>query len=82
MPLPGPEAKQLATYADWRLHEVAGGLIAGLCLVMPGALIVLFLAAIYSALGSLPLVEALFPGVKAAVLSIVLEALLRLHLGN
>ena len=77
MLLPGPEAMQLATYAGWRIHGAIGGLIAGLLFVLPGALVVLALAAIYALYGDVPLVAALFLGVKAAVLIIVLEALLR-----
>ncbi|WP_395686189.1 chromate efflux transporter [Aestuariivirga sp.] len=77
MLLPGPEAMQLATYAGWRLHGVRGGLAAGLLFVLPGAMIVLALTVLYSAFGALPLVAALFYGVKAAVLAIVVEALLR-----
>ena len=77
MLLPGPEAMQLATYAGWKLHGLRGGLMAGLLFVVPGALVVLALSMIYAAFGKLPLVEALFLGVKAAVLVIVIEALLR-----
>ncbi|MFD1343235.1 chromate efflux transporter [Litorisediminicola beolgyonensis] len=77
MLLPGPEAMQLATYAGWRLHGTIGGLIAGLLFVIPGAVVIMTLAAIYSIFGNVPLVEALFYGVKAAVLVIVVEALLR-----
>jgi chromate transporter len=77
MLLPGPEAMQLATYAGWRMHGVRGGLLAGLLFVFPGAIIVLILAAIYTGYGKLPLVDALFLGVKAAVIVIVIEALLR-----
>ncbi len=75
--LPGPEAMQLATYAGWRLHGTLGGLIAGLLFVVPGAVVIMALAAIYSIYGNVPLVEALFYGIKAAVLVIVVEALLR-----
>lgn len=78
MLLPGPEAMQLATYAGWRLHGVVGGLAAGLMFVIPGAAIVLALSMIYAAFGNVPLVEAIFLGVKAAVLVIVIEALLRI----
>ena len=77
MLLPGPEAMQLATYAGWRLHGTVGGLIAGLLFVIPGAVVIMMLAAIYSIYGNVPLVEALFYGIKAAVLVIVVEALLR-----
>ncbi len=77
MLLPGPEAMQLATYVGWRLHGLKGGLAAGLLFVLPGALVVLVLSMLYAAFGKLPLAEALFVGVKAAVLAIVIEALLR-----
>ncbi|MBT8476005.1 MAG: chromate efflux transporter [Rhodobacteraceae bacterium] len=77
MLLPGPEAMQLATYSGWRLHGVAGGLIAGLLFVLPGAAVIFALAAVYAMLGDVPLVASLFLGVKAAVLIIVIEALLR-----
>ncbi|MDX1716104.1 MAG: chromate efflux transporter [Anderseniella sp.] len=77
MLLPGPEAMQLATYAGWRLHGVRGGLMAGLLFVLPGAAVVLAISVLYSLYGRLPLVEAAFFGVKAAVLAIVLEALIK-----
>ncbi|MDJ0627278.1 MAG: chromate efflux transporter [Rhodobacter sp.] len=77
MLLPGPEAMQLSTYCGWRLYGVTGGLIAGLFFVMPGALVMLGLAWAYAAFGSVPLVEALFLGIKATVVVIVLEALLK-----
>ncbi|WP_108880841.1 chromate efflux transporter [Anderseniella sp. Alg231-50] len=77
MLLPGPEAMQLATYAGWRLHGVRGGLMAGLLFVLPGAAVVLVISVLYSLFGRLPLVEAVFFGIKAAVLAIVLEALLK-----
>ncbi len=77
MLLPGPEAMQLATYAGWRLRGVPGGLLAGLLFVVPGALVVLGLAMLYMAVGHLPIMAALFLGIKGAVLIIVMEALLR-----
>lgn len=77
MLLPGPEAMQLATYAGWRLHGTIGGLIAGLLFVIPGAVVIMLLATIYSLFGDVPIVTALFYGVKAAVLVVVVEALLR-----
>ncbi|NOT72755.1 MAG: chromate efflux transporter, partial [Hyphomicrobium sp.] len=76
--LPGPEAMQLATYAGWRLHGINGGLAAGLLFVLPGACLILALSMLYAAFGSVPLVTALFTGIKAAVLAIVVEALLRI----
>ena len=78
MLLPGPEAMQLATYAGWRLHGTRGGLAAGLLFVLPGAFVMAALAALYLAYGDVPVAEALFIGVKAAVLVIVLAALRKL----
>jgi len=78
MLLPGPEAMQLATYAGWRLRGVPGGLIAGLLFVVPGALVILALGLGYALYGGVPLVQALFFGIKAAVVAIVLQALLNL----
>jgi chromate transporter len=77
MLLPGPEAMQLATWIGWKLHGVRGGLIAGGLFVLPGACVVLGLSLIYAAFGQVPLVAALFAGVQAAVIAIVIEALLR-----
>lgn len=77
MLLPGPEAMQLATYVGWRLHGIAGGLIAGTLFVAPGALLILVLASLYMLYGTLPVAVALFLGIKAAVLAIVVEALLK-----
>ncbi len=77
MLLPGPEAMQLATWIGWRLHGVRGGLIAGGLFVLPGAVIVLALSLLYATLGDVPLVMALFTGIQAAVIAIVIEALIR-----
>ncbi|MCU4652597.1 chromate efflux transporter [Roseibacterium sp. SDUM158016] len=77
MLLPGPEAMQLATYAGWRVAGVKGGLIGGLLFVIPGALVILALASLYAAYGSVPLAQALFLGIKATVIVIVAQALLR-----
>lgn len=75
--LPGPEAQQLATYIGWRLHGVRGGLAAGLLFVLPGALVMLALGFAYVLAAQLDWFAALFLGVKAAVIAIVVQALLR-----
>lgn len=77
MLLPGPEAMQLATYAGWRQRGIAGGFLAGLLFVLPGAAVILALAAAYAAWGEVSFVQALFFGIKACVTVIVVEALLR-----
>jgi chromate transporter len=78
MLLPGPEAQQLATYIGWLMHGVRGGLIAGLLFVLPGALVMLALSILYVNFADLAFVGAIFYGVKAAVLAIVIEAIVRI----
>ncbi len=75
--LPGPEAQQLATWIGWRLHGVRGGLVAGLLFVLPGAAVMLALSLLYVAATGLAWFAALFLGIKAAVLAIVAQALVR-----
>ena len=77
MLLPGPEAQQLAIYIGWLLHKTKGGLIAGILFVLPGFLAILGLSYIYVLLGKVPLVEGLFFGLKAAVLAVVVQAVVR-----
>lgn len=77
MLLPGPEAMQLATYAGWRLRGIAGGLLAGLLFVLPGAAVIAALVGLYASYGQVPLVQAAFLGIKAAVIVIVLQALMK-----
>ncbi|MCA3753096.1 MAG: chromate efflux transporter [Phenylobacterium sp.] len=76
--LPGPEAQQLATWIGWKLHGWRGGLAAGLLFVLPGALVILALSLAYVLAAQAPWFAALFLGVKAAVLAIVLQALIRI----
>jgi chromate transporter len=78
MLLPGPEAQQLATYIGWLMHRTLGGLSAGLLFVFPGFVSILVLSALYAAYRALPAVNALFFGLKAAVLALVVEAVVRI----
>lgn len=78
MLLPGPEAQQLAVYVGWLLHRTWGGIVAGVLFVLPGALVLVALSAVYVRFGSVPLVAALFFGLKAAILAVVVEAVLRI----
>jgi chromate transporter len=78
MLLPGPEAQQLAVYIGWLLHRTLGGLVAGTLFVLPGFVAIMALSWLYAGLGDVPVVEALFFGLKAAVLAIVLEAVVRI----
>lgn len=76
--LPGPEAQQLATWIGWRLHGVKGGLAAGLLFILPGAALMLALSALYAVAADLRWFSAMFLGVKAAVLAIIVQAVLRI----
>lgn len=78
MLLPGPEAQQLATYIGWLLHRTLGGLVAGTLFVLPGFIVILILSVLYAGFQELNVVQALFFGIKAAVLAIVIEAVLRI----
>jgi chromate transporter len=77
MLLPGPEAQQLATYIGWLLHRTAGGIVAGGLFVLPGIIAIMALSYIYAGFGNVGVIEALFFGLKAAVLAIVIQALVR-----
>jgi chromate transporter len=77
MLLPGPEAQQLATYIGWLMHGVRGALIAGLLFILPGVVAIMALSWIYAVWGDAGFVAALFFGLKAAVLAIVLQAVFR-----
>jgi chromate transporter len=78
MLLPGPEAMQLATYVGWLLHRLKGGLVAGVLFVLPGFFVILALSALYAGYREVPAVAAAFYGIKAAVLAVVIEALIRI----
>lgn len=78
MLLPGPEAQQLATYIGWLMHGVRGGVVAGTLFVLPGFVIIMGLSIVYALYGALDVVSGLFFGLKAAVLAVVIEALLRI----
>ena len=77
MLLPGPEAQQLATYIGWLMHGVRGALVAGGLFILPGVVAIMGLSWVYAAYGDAGFVSALFFGLKAAVLAIVLQAVVR-----
>src|SRR5205814_279917 len=77
MLLPGPEAQQLAIYIGWLMHRTVGGVIAGTLFVLPGVIVIGVLSWLYATYQQLPPVTAIFFGLKAAVLAVVIEAVLR-----
>ncbi|MWM63441.1 chromate transporter, partial [Escherichia coli] len=78
MLLPGPEAMQLAVYIGWLMHRTLGGIIAGLLFVLPGLVSIMALSWIYAIWGDTGVLEAVFFGLKAAVLAIVVQAVIRI----
>jgi chromate transporter len=78
MLLPGPEAQQLATYIGWLMHRTLGGIMAGGLFILPGIISIMALSYVYAGWGNVPIIVALFFGLKAAVLAIVLEAVFRI----
>ena len=77
MLLPGPEAQQLATYIGWLMHRTLGGIMAGVLFVIPGVVSIMALSIVYALYGNVGIVSALFFGLKAAVLAVVLQAVMR-----
>jgi chromate transporter len=75
--LPGPEAQQLAIYIGWLMHKTRGGIVAGTLFVVPGVVTLMALSWIYVVWGSVGVVAGLLFGLKAAVLAVVIEAVLR-----
>tara|TARA_B100002049_G_scaffold215633_1_gene181086 strand:- start:3631 stop:4998 length:1368 start_codon:yes stop_codon:yes gene_type:complete len=78
MLLPGPEAQQLATYIGWLLHKTKGGLVAGLLFILPGFISILVLSILYAAYRTVGIVDAIFFGIKPAVLAIVIGAVIKI----
>jgi chromate transporter len=77
MLLPGPEAQQLATYIGWLMHRTLGGIVAGVLFIVPGVVSIMALSYLYAGFGDVGIVAALFFGLKAAVLAVVLQAVVR-----
>lgn len=78
MLLPGPEAQQLATYIGWLMHRTWGGITAGALFVLPSLVILTALSWGYMAFGNTLVVEALFFGIKPAIVAIVAFAAYRI----
>jgi chromate transporter len=78
MLLPGPEAQQLATYIGWLMHGTVGGLVAGGLFILPGVISIMALSVIYALWGDVGIVAGLFFGLKAAVMAVVIEAVIRI----
>jgi len=77
MLLPGPEALQLAIYLGWRFHGTAGGIVAGLCFIVPAIVLLLGLSFAYAIYGQVPAIAALLFGLQATVVALIVHALIR-----
>jgi chromate transporter len=78
MLLPGPEAQQLATYIGWLMHRTTGGVVAGVCFVLPSVVVLLALSYVYAAYGTVPAVASILSGFKPVVVAIVVQAMMRI----
>lgn len=78
MLIPGPEALQLAVWIGWRFHGTAGGVVAGLCFILPSVLLLLGLSFLYAVHGDVPAVAAALAGLKATVIALIVQALVRI----
>src|SRR3546814_3069898 len=78
MLLPGPEAQQLAIYIGWLLHRLKGGLTAGILFVLPGFISILLLSVLYAGFNDTSFVQAIFYGIKPAVMAIVVHAVFKI----
>lgn len=78
MLLPGPEAQQLATYVGWLMHGGRGGFVAGGLFILPGVAVIMALSLLYATWGRAPAADALFVGLKAAAMALIVSAVWRL----
>lgn len=78
MLLPGPEAQQLVIYIGWLLHRIPGGIAAGVIFVLPGFISILVLSIVYTLYNNTGLIQGIFYGIKAAIIAIVIEAVIRI----
>lgn len=76
--IPGPNSTEMAIHIGHRRAGWLGLLVAGSCFILPAALIVSIIAWAYVHFGKLPKVDGILYGVKPIIISIVLQALLRL----
>lgn len=76
--IPGPNSTEMAIHIGYERARWRGLVAAGLCFILPAALIVLALAWLYVEYGTTPQADALLYGIKPVIIAIVLQALIRL----
>jgi chromate transporter len=72
--LPGPASTQVAIFCAWRLRGVLGGLVGGVCFILPGLILILALAVLFLAEHAPLLVVGAAAGAGAAVPVIAVQA--------
>ena len=76
--LPGAAATQLGIFIGYQRAGWWGGVLAGLCFILPAFLIMLMLTLLYSTFGALPVMRDAFYGLGPVVLGIFVVAVYRL----
>jgi chromate transporter len=80
--LPGPGATQLGIFIGHAKAGLAGGILAGVCFILPAFLVMLALASAYAAFGTLPVTQSAFHGIGPVVVGIFAAAIYRLGKGS
>ena len=76
--IPGPNSTELAIHIGHVCGGPIGLVVAGLCFILPAALIVTVIAYLYVRFGQLPIATGVLYTLKPVVIAIVVQALLRL----
>jgi chromate transporter len=80
--LPGPASTQLAIFCAWRLRGWIGGIIGGLCFIVPGLILIVFLSALFLEAHPPVWILAAAAGAGAAVPAIAVSAGIGLIAGS
>ncbi|HEY0059183.1 MAG TPA: chromate transporter, partial [Flavisolibacter sp.] len=75
---PGPLAAQLGIYLGYVHYRVLGATLCGLAFVIPSFFMVVAIGIVYKLFGGLPWMQAVFYGVGAAVVGIIIVSSWRL----
>jgi chromate transporter len=73
--IPGPSSTEVAIFIGHAKRGLVGLLVAGCCFIIPAAVLVALIAAVYVRFGSLPQVAGILVAIKPVVIAIILQAL-------